>query len=155
MPTVTGIAFIMYPVTDMARAIAFYQDVLGLQKSGIDQPYWVEFEVAGTTFGVGTFEPAGKPGTAQSLAVEVADMTQFRADAQRARLRIQRAPRDAGLLHLRGEGPRRQPGLAAPVETALTSRIQAGHLRRNLGDYLGRQPTIGDLSIPELHHGLR
>ncbi len=79
MATVTGIAFIMYPVTDMARAVGFYQDVLGLQKSGIDQPYWVEFEVAGTTFGVGTFEPAGKPGTAQSLAVEVADMTQFRA----------------------------------------------------------------------------
>lgn len=79
MPTVTGIAFIMYPVTDMARAVAFYQDVLGLQKSGIDQPYWVEFEVSGVTFGVGNFEQIGKPGTAQSLALEVADMTAFRA----------------------------------------------------------------------------
>lgn len=79
MATVAGIAFIMYPVTDMARAVAFYQDVLGLQKSGIDQPYWVEFEVSGVTFGVGNFEQVGKPGTAQSLALEVADMTAFRA----------------------------------------------------------------------------
>lgn len=79
MATVSGIAFVMYPVTDMERAVAFYQDVLGLQKSGIDQPYWVEFEVAGTTFGVGNFEQVGKPGTAQSLALEVADMTEFRA----------------------------------------------------------------------------
>ncbi len=77
--TDTRIAFVMYPVTDMERAVAFYQDVLGLRKSGIDQPYWVEFEVAGTTFGVGNFEQVGKPGTAQSLALEVADMTQFRA----------------------------------------------------------------------------
>lgn len=30
-------------------------------------------------FGVGNFEQVGKPGTAQSLALEVADMTQFRA----------------------------------------------------------------------------
>ncbi len=76
---VTGIAFIMYPVTDMARAAVFYQDVLGMQKSGLDLEYWVEFEVAGTTFGIGNFEQVGKAGTAQSLSLEVADMAAFRA----------------------------------------------------------------------------
>ena len=76
---VTSIAFTMYPVTDIPRAVAFYQDVLGLKKDGLELPFWVEFDIAGATFGIGTFEQVGSPGTAQSLAVEVDDMTAFRA----------------------------------------------------------------------------
>jgi predicted enzyme related to lactoylglutathione lyase len=77
--SVAHIAFTMYPVTDMTRAVAFYGDVLGLQKSGLDGEHWVEFDVAGTTFGVGDFEQVGKAGTAQSLALEVEDLNAFRA----------------------------------------------------------------------------
>ena len=76
--TVKNIAFTMYPVTDVPRAVAFYRDGLGLTQSGLDAPFWVEFEVAGSTFGVGNFEQVGKPGTAQSLALEVADLPAFR-----------------------------------------------------------------------------
>ncbi len=76
---VTGIAFSMYPVTDMPRAIAFYRDVLGLKQEGLESAFWVEFDVDGTTFGVGNFEQVGTPGTAQSLALEVADVKAFRA----------------------------------------------------------------------------
>jgi predicted enzyme related to lactoylglutathione lyase len=76
---VTGIAFTMYPVTDMPRAVAFYRDVVGLTQQGIASDFWTEFEIAGGTFGVGNFEQVGKPGTAQSLAIEVADMTDFRS----------------------------------------------------------------------------
>lgn len=61
------------------KATSFYTGVLGLKKDGIDQPYWVEFDVAGTTFGIGTFEQVGTPGMAQSRALEVADLTAFRA----------------------------------------------------------------------------
>ncbi len=75
----TAIAFVMYPVGDMERAIHFYADVVGLQKSGLESPYWVEFDVAGATFGIGNFEQVGTPGTAASLALEVADMTSARA----------------------------------------------------------------------------
>ncbi len=73
------IAFTMYPVTDVPRAVAFYQDGLGLTKSGLELEYWVEFEVGGGTFGVGNFEQVGTPGTAQSLALEVADIESARA----------------------------------------------------------------------------
>jgi len=76
--SVSRIAFIMYPVTDLRRAVAFYRDGLGLEQSGLNNGFWVEFEVAGTTFGVGTFEQVGTPGTAQSLALEVADLPAFR-----------------------------------------------------------------------------
>ena len=74
------IAFIMYPVTDIARATAFYTDMLGLKKSGLESPMWIEFDIDGTTFGLGTFEQVGTPGSAQSLALEVPDLEAFRTE---------------------------------------------------------------------------
>jgi predicted enzyme related to lactoylglutathione lyase len=70
----------MYPVSDVQRAVAFYRDVLGLTKTDFEADFWVEFDVGGVTFGIGNFEQVGKPGTAQSLAVEVSDMTTARAE---------------------------------------------------------------------------
>jgi predicted enzyme related to lactoylglutathione lyase len=77
---VSAIAFTMYPVTDMERAVAFYHGTLGLAKAGVETAYWVEFEIANTTFGIGNFEQVGKPGTAQSLALEVSDLEAFRKE---------------------------------------------------------------------------
>lgn len=74
----TAIAFTMYPVSDVPRAVAFYRDGLGLTQTGLDAGYWVEFEVGGGTFGVGNFEQVGVPGSAQSLALEIADLDGFR-----------------------------------------------------------------------------
>lgn len=76
------VAFVMYPVTDIDRAAAFYENALGLQRDGLASPYWIEYGIDGTTFGIGNFEQVGKPGTANGLAIEVGDM-----DAVRARLR--------------------------------------------------------------------
>jgi predicted enzyme related to lactoylglutathione lyase len=76
---VTGVAFIMYPVSDMERAARFYSDVVGLRKSGLESDFWVEFDVDGTTFGIGNFEQVGAVGSAGSLSLEVADMTAARS----------------------------------------------------------------------------
>jgi predicted enzyme related to lactoylglutathione lyase len=76
---VRSIAFAMYPVTDVPRAVKFYEEGLGLEKQGLEAEFWVEFDVDGTTFGVGNFEQVGKPGTAQSLALEIEDLDAFRA----------------------------------------------------------------------------
>jgi predicted enzyme related to lactoylglutathione lyase len=75
---VKTVAFTMYPVTDVPRALAFYRDALGLGVGELNLPYWVEFDVDGATFGIGNFEQVGKPGTAQSLALEIADLPAFR-----------------------------------------------------------------------------
>ena len=75
---ISGVAFIMYPVTDMPRAIAFYRDALGLTPGDLQAEFWFEFEVGSTTFGIGNFEQVGKAGTAQSLAIEVDDIVEFR-----------------------------------------------------------------------------
>jgi predicted enzyme related to lactoylglutathione lyase len=81
--SVTRVAFLMYPVTEIERACSFYRDVLGLKQTGpIGQAgeagVWTEFDVDGTTFGIGSFEQAGKPGSAESLALEVDDLAAFR-----------------------------------------------------------------------------
>ncbi|MGB6986934.1 MAG: VOC family protein [Candidatus Aquilonibacter sp.] len=80
---ITRVAFLMYPVTEIERACAFYRDILGLKPTApIGQAgeagVWIEFEVDGATFGIGSFEQAGKPGRAESLALEVDDFAAFR-----------------------------------------------------------------------------
>jgi predicted enzyme related to lactoylglutathione lyase len=78
-----SIAFTMYPVTDIPRAVKFYEEALGLKKQGLESDFWVEFEVDGATFGVGNFEQVGKPGTAQSLALEIDDLDELRSQLKR------------------------------------------------------------------------
>jgi len=73
-----AIAFTMYPVTDLPRAIAFYKDALELPPGELSSDFWAEFEVGGGTFGIGNFEQVGKPGTAQSLAIEIDDLGAMR-----------------------------------------------------------------------------
>jgi predicted enzyme related to lactoylglutathione lyase len=77
--TPSAIAFTMYPVSDVPRAVAFYRDALGLKPTEVAMDYWVEFAVGDATFGVGTFEQVGTAGTAQSLSLEYPDMSALRA----------------------------------------------------------------------------
>lgn len=76
--TVSGMAFAMYPVSDMQRAVAFYRDGLGLKQNGLASDFWVEFEAGEATFGIGAFEQVGTPGSAQSVALEISDLPAFR-----------------------------------------------------------------------------
>lgn len=62
------------PVRDMARAVAFYRDVLGLTMR-FESPYWAEFEVSGFTLGlqyIGETEAVGNWGA--TIDFEVAEM---------------------------------------------------------------------------------
>lgn len=68
------LAFVMYPVTDMTRAAEFYEKALGLKRSGLESGYWIEYDIAGQTLGIGNFEQVGKPGSANALALEVDDV---------------------------------------------------------------------------------
>jgi predicted enzyme related to lactoylglutathione lyase len=76
---VRSIAFTMYPVTDMPRAIAFYRDMLGLTPAGLESDFWYEFGLGEATFGIGNFEQVGTAGSAQSLALEVDDLAALRS----------------------------------------------------------------------------
>jgi len=76
---VREIAFIMYPVRDMQAALAFYRDTIGLTPSGLASDAWTEFEIAGTTFGIGAFPQVGTPGSAGALALEIDDLATMRS----------------------------------------------------------------------------
>jgi len=72
---VSGIAFTIYPVTDIARSTEFYRNVVGLAHDDPGGGNYVEFAVGDSWFALGGPEiPCGAPGSAASLALEVPDL---------------------------------------------------------------------------------
>jgi len=86
---ITEIAFTGTPVTDMKRARAFYEDVMGLKPTMESAGgAWVEYDIGAGTFGIGSYGEEWKPspqGTA--VAFEVDDL-----DAEVARLKSKGVP---------------------------------------------------------------
>jgi predicted enzyme related to lactoylglutathione lyase len=72
---VKDLAFVTYPVADVARAVAFYRDVVGLSPGDSFGDRWVEFNVGPTAFALTRGEAVGlKAGTQFSVALEVDDI---------------------------------------------------------------------------------
>lgn len=69
---IVEIAFSAYPVTDLSRARAFYEGVLGLTPSPTANPHWVEYEIGPHTLGIGSAEGwlPNKDGGSVGLEVE-------------------------------------------------------------------------------------
>ncbi len=75
---ITSIAFTLYPVSDMTRARAFYEHVLGLHKASHYGDQWVEYDVGGSTFAVTTAHMGHAPGAkGATVAFEVTDFDSF------------------------------------------------------------------------------
>ena len=75
---ITEIAFSCYPVTDMARARAFYEGVLGLKPTmAHGEPggmQWTEYDIANSTLSLGCGAPDWKPrADGCSVGLEVDD----------------------------------------------------------------------------------
>jgi predicted enzyme related to lactoylglutathione lyase len=88
---VTGIAFTVYPVADVDRAVAFYRDVLGLTVSHEIPQRYAEFAIGDAAFSVaGPEMSTAAPGSAHALALEVDDI-----DAEITRLAEANVPTDA------------------------------------------------------------
>ncbi len=73
------VAFVGYPVTDVARARAFYENLLELKPSEENAlesgKTWIEYEIAGVSLAISdTWEPSGQSGP--SVALEVDDIDQ-------------------------------------------------------------------------------
>ena len=75
---ITSIAFTVYPVSNMERARAFYEHVLGLHVSSQYQDIWVEYDLGTSTFAISTTETGHTPGaTGAVVAFEVSDFDAF------------------------------------------------------------------------------
>lgn len=100
---VTEIAFSCYPVTDMARSIAFYEGVLGLVKTmdhrGGDN-HWVEFDIGAGTLGLG-ITPDWKPSPQGcTVALEVDDFDAAVARIKEAGVTVRMGPFETPVCHM-------------------------------------------------------
>ena len=80
---ITEIAFTSIPVTDVARARAFYEGVLGLKKTkDFAGGEWIEYDIGAGTLAIGSY-PGWEPSPQGTcIAFEVDDL-----DAEMARLK--------------------------------------------------------------------
>ena len=75
---IASIAFTVYPVSNMERARAFYEHVLGLHASYHYQGVWVEYDLGGSTFAITTMKIGHTPGAKGAVvAFEVSDFDAF------------------------------------------------------------------------------
>ena len=95
----TAIAFTCYPVTDMARARTFYEDVLGLKSTtAFGEPggmQWTEYDIASGTLALGCGAPDWRPredGAALALEVEDFDQAIAHLRAHNVKFKIEPMP---------------------------------------------------------------
>ena len=100
---VIEIAFSSYPVTDIDRARAFYEGVLGLQAtmdSKTDMGHWIEYDIGAGTLGIGS-APGWKPsGDGCTVGLEVEDFDQTVADLKAAGTPFRMGPLETPVCHM-------------------------------------------------------
>jgi predicted enzyme related to lactoylglutathione lyase len=93
------VAFFAYAVSDMKKARAFYEGVLGLKPNseydGSNNAQWVEYDVGSTTLGVGCAPGMWEPSTkGASAALETEDFEQALATVKAKNIPIVMGPHD-------------------------------------------------------------
>lgn len=76
---VTEIAFSCYPVTDMPRARAFYEGLLGLTVTmdhEMEEGHWVEYDIGEGTLAIGVAPGMNPSNDGCSVSLEVEDFDQ-------------------------------------------------------------------------------
>lgn len=74
------VAFVGYPVTDVARARPFYENLLGLTPSEEHMldggKAWIEYDIAGVSLAISdAWQPSGQSGPSVALEVDDIDKT--------------------------------------------------------------------------------
>ncbi|MBA3849770.1 MAG: glyoxalase [Opitutus sp.] len=105
MITATAIAFTGYPVTGIARARAFYEQVLGLKSSTVfehEGRHWIEYDIGPGTLAISNMWPdKWRPASDGPCAVlEVADFPAAVAKLRSAGARFYLEPMDSGVCHM-------------------------------------------------------
>lgn len=104
MLKVTEIAFSCYPVTDMARACAFYEGVLGLMKTMDhdmgESGHWVEYDIGPGTLGLGKYEGFKPTSDGCTVGLEVEDFDAALKSIQDAGVPITMGPMETPVCHM-------------------------------------------------------
>jgi predicted enzyme related to lactoylglutathione lyase len=99
------IAFTCYPVTDMARARKFYEEVLGLKPTTVfGEPggmQWTEYDIGSGTLALGAGAPDWKPQeTGAALALEVEDFEAAVAQLRAHQVKFKIEPTETPVCHM-------------------------------------------------------
>ena len=104
---VTGVDFVNLPSTDLDRACAFYEGVLGLERSAVYQrgdtpPMGVEFETGTVTLAVIDSAAIGREFQANTLpvALRVDDVAAARAELESRGVTFGADTLDTGVCHM-------------------------------------------------------
>jgi predicted enzyme related to lactoylglutathione lyase len=105
MLKVIDIAFSCYPVTDMARARKFYEEILGLKNTmAFGEPggmQWTEYEIGSGTLALGAGAPDWKPrADGCSVGLEVADFDAAVADLRAHNVKFHMEPFPTPVCHM-------------------------------------------------------
>jgi predicted enzyme related to lactoylglutathione lyase len=122
---ITEIAFVVYPVTNLARAREFYEGVLGLEQSrffGGGEKGMIEYDIGGGTLAIGCgaehFNPSAGGGCA---SLEVDDFEEAVKRVTEAKCPVFLPPYESPVCHMMGVSDpdgnsvvihRRKPGQA-------------------------------------------
>ena len=92
---IRGVDFIMYPVSDMARAVEFYRDLLGVRQE-VASPDWVEFDCGNVTLALMKSEDPGARRVGR-LALAVEDLDAAYAELKARGIAGLKEPMDFGV----------------------------------------------------------
>ena len=97
---IRGTDFVMYHVSDLDRAVAFYRDVLGLPLEVESKEYhWAEFNCGNVTLALqATPHPLGV-GCGCRIALAVEDIGAAYAELTTKHAAVAQAPQDHGVCH--------------------------------------------------------
>ena len=97
----TGVAFALYPVTDVSRARQFYGQTLGL-KAGTEMEFepgkwWIEYDIGGPSGLIVTnyTSPATNSTPTPGVAIEISNYDDFLAAMRAAGIAISFGPHDS------------------------------------------------------------
>ena len=105
-PEIERVDFVSIPVRDLARADAFYGEVLGLERSPMSGERWVEYETGNVTLALVSpaalgpqfledFQPIWMP-----VALRVPDVAEARRRLESAGVEFQGEIIDSGVCHI-------------------------------------------------------
>jgi predicted enzyme related to lactoylglutathione lyase len=100
---ITDIAFTGTPVTDMKRARAFYEGVLGLKPTHLHGESWVEYDIGPgkNTLALAQGSPEWKPSPqGTTAALEVADFDAALAHCKASKVAITSGPYDTPVCRM-------------------------------------------------------
>ena len=95
MTPITEIAFTCYPVIDMARARAFYENILGLKPTMIvehENQAWTEYEIGSGAFSLGRAPGWNPSADGASVAFEMEDFDAAIAELKAAGVTFKMEP---------------------------------------------------------------